>query len=63
MGAQSGTSCSEGCRQKVSVTVEQEGVLVIRAVRRKYSLDQLVAGITKKNRHGEIDWGRPTQVI
>jgi antitoxin component of MazEF toxin-antitoxin module len=34
-------------------------VLVLRAVRRRYTLDQLVGGITKKNRHGEIDWGRP----
>ena len=52
---------SAGLREgdKVSVTVEQEGVLVIRAVRRKYTLEQLVAGITKKNRHDEVDWGRP----
>jgi antitoxin component of MazEF toxin-antitoxin module len=28
-----------------------------RAVPRRYSLAQLVAGITAENRHGEVDWG------
>lgn len=28
-----------------------------RAVPRRYSLAQLVAGITEQNRHDEIDWG------
>jgi antitoxin component of MazEF toxin-antitoxin module len=27
------------------------------AVPRRYSLAQLVAGITEENRHGEFDWG------
>jgi antitoxin MazE len=44
---------------RLSVTVEQEGVLVIRSTRRKYGLKELVSGITKQNRHGEIGWGRP----
>jgi antitoxin component of MazEF toxin-antitoxin module len=39
---------------EVDVMVEEEGALVIRVVRPKYSLDTLVAGITKKNRHGEL---------
>jgi len=25
----------------------------------RYSLEELVAGITPENRHGEIDWGPP----
>jgi antitoxin component of MazEF toxin-antitoxin module len=41
------------------VTVEPDGALVIRAVRPKYTLDELVAGITKTNRPDEIDWGKP----
>jgi antitoxin MazE len=27
--------------------------------RRRYTLDQLVAGITPKNRHCELEWGPP----
>jgi antitoxin MazE len=27
--------------------------------RRRYPLDQLVAGITPKNRHRELEWGPP----
>ena len=44
---------------KLSLTVAQDGSLVIRALRPKYTLDELVAGITKTNRHDEIDWGKP----
>lgn len=53
---------SAGLRQgdRLSITVEQEGVLVIRSTRRKYTLEQLVSGITKRNRHDETDWGPPT---
>lgn len=32
---------------------------VIRSIRKKYSLLELVARITKKNRHRSVDWGRP----
>jgi antitoxin component of MazEF toxin-antitoxin module len=40
----------------------RDGKLVIevtmpRRRKRRYTLDELVAGITPENRHGEIDWG------
>ena len=40
----------------VDVSVEN-GAVVIRASRLTYSLEQLVAGITARNRHDESDWG------
>jgi antitoxin MazE len=42
----------------VDVSVEN-GAVVIRASRPAYSLEQLVAGITARNRHDESDWGTP----
>ena len=42
----------------VDVVVEG-GAIVIRPARARYSLDELVAGITKANRHDETDWGAP----
>ncbi|MGE3956485.1 MAG: AbrB/MazE/SpoVT family DNA-binding domain-containing protein [Vicinamibacterales bacterium] len=42
----------------VEVVVE-EGAIVIRPARTRYSLDELVGGITKANRHDETDWGGP----
>lgn len=42
----------------VDVVVEQ-GAIVIRPARTRYSLDELVEGITKANRHGKTDWGSP----
>jgi antitoxin MazE len=33
------------------------GTIVIRPSRPRYSLDELVRRITPKNRHGENDWG------
>lgn len=46
---------SEGVR--MTIAVNAEGDLVLRAVRRRYELSELVAGITRGNRHGETDWG------
>jgi len=40
--------------------VASNGNIVMRASRPKYELRRLVAGITPKNRHGEIDWGKAT---
>jgi len=41
----------------LSLDLEADGSIVLRSTLRKYSLDELVAGISKKNRHGETDWG------
>jgi antitoxin MazE len=45
----------EGMAVELSV---EEGRLIV-TPRRRYSLDQLVAGITDENRHAETDWGEP----
>jgi antitoxin MazE len=46
----------EGANVEVKVSGRN---LVLAPTSREYSLDELVAGITSKNRHGEIDWGSP----
>jgi antitoxin MazE len=46
----------EGDTVEVSV---DNGAIVIRPGRRRYSLDELVGGITKRNRHRETDSGAP----
>jgi antitoxin MazE len=40
----------------VSVSVK-DGAIVVRPARPTYSVDALVAKITKRNRHEETDWG------
>lgn len=42
----------------VQVSVDN-GTIVIRPSRRRYSLNELVRRITPKNRHDESDWGAP----
>lgn len=46
----------EGDTVEVSV---RNGTILIRPGRPTYSLDQLVARITPRNRHTETDWGTP----
>ena len=46
----------EGDTVQVSV---DNGTIVIRPSRPRYSLDELVRRITPKNRHDESDWGGP----
>ena len=41
----------------VQFDVQAPGVIVVRAAAKKDSLQELVAGITQKNRHWETDWG------
>lgn len=43
----------------VDFEVEAPGVIVMRATRIQPTLEDLVAGITPQNRHGETDWGKP----
>ena len=50
-------SLTEG--DSVELALDRKGGIVLRPVRRKYELSELVAQITPKNRHRETDWGRP----
>jgi antitoxin MazE len=43
----------------VTVEAADDGSLVIRPARARYSVDELVRGITRRNRHGETPWGAP----
>jgi antitoxin MazE len=36
-----------------------EGKLTLALAQPEYTLEELVAGITSKNRHEEADWGEP----
>ena len=47
---------SEG--DDVEVTVK-DGTIVISPARRRYRIEELVKGITVKNRHPETAWGPP----
>ena len=42
----------------IDVSVDN-GTIVVRPSRPKYSLDELVCRITARNRHSESDWGAP----
>lgn len=43
------------------VTVEKSGdTLVVRSLKiPRYNLKKLLKGVTAKNKHKEVDWGRP----
>lgn len=42
----------------VDVAVEN-GTLVVRPARKRYTIEELVADIRPDDRHGETDWGPP----
>jgi antitoxin MazE len=44
---------------EVSLGLTKEGHLLLRAIRARYSLDELVSQIKPSNRHAETDWGLP----
>ncbi|PJA79725.1 MAG: PbsX family transcriptional regulator, partial [Nitrospirae bacterium CG_4_9_14_3_um_filter_41_27] len=39
--------------------VRRDGEIIITPARKGYSLDKLLAGVTKNNIHSEFDTGRP----
>jgi antitoxin MazE len=43
----------------VTLTLADEGRVLVSATRRKYRLKDLVSRITAENRHEETDWGSP----
>lgn len=49
-----------GLTEGALVEVKRSGrKLVLTPVQPEYQLEELVAGIAPKNRHGETDWGKP----
>ena len=48
---------SEG--DSLSLAVQPDGSLVLKSTQRKYSIEELAAKITARNRHEETDWGGP----
>jgi antitoxin MazE len=40
--------------------VARQGQIIIRPAKPRYSLDELLSGITPHNRHAETDFGPPT---
>ncbi len=51
---------SEGKRAEMTI---EDGALVVKVARsrkrRRYRLEELIAGITKENYHPEVEWGPP----
>jgi len=45
--------------QLVSVKVQKGRIVIEPMIKSEYQLDELLAGITAKNLHGESDFGRP----
>ena len=44
---------------EVSFKVQGADIVISSSVKPSYTLEELVKCITEKNRHKEIDWGRP----
>ena len=50
---------SDGKAAEMTVSNGKLVIEIARRRKRRYALDELVAGITPDNRHDETDWGRP----
>lgn len=49
-----------GLEENAKVDMSVQGkTITIRPVRKKYTLEELVKGITPANRHDLVDWGPP----
>lgn len=44
---------------RVDLSLSEDGRVVLTPARHRFTLDELVQGITPGNRHAETDWGRP----
>ena len=44
----------------VNLSLVEDKIIVKPKSRRRYTLFQMLKGITKNNRHQELDWGKPT---
>ena len=44
---------------RLSLDLTEDGAIVLRSTRRRYTLRDLVSKITAKNLHAETDWGAP----
>ncbi|MBM5812150.1 MAG: PbsX family transcriptional regulator [Gammaproteobacteria bacterium] len=45
--------------QKVNLTVTRGRIVIEPSSRVEYDLDELIAGITSRNAHGEVGFGKP----
>lgn len=43
----------------VSLVIEEGRIIVEPQPGKRYTLDELLKGVNKKNLHGEMDWGKP----
>ncbi len=43
----------------VEVSMENGNIIVKPIKESRYTLEELLEGITDENLHGEVDWGRP----
>ena len=43
----------------VTLNTKDGRIIIVPSNRRRYVLDELVAGITRDNRHDALDWGPP----
>jgi len=48
-----------GVDSAVEINEADEGIMIKPVGKKEYSLKELVKGITPRNRHHEIDFGRP----
>ncbi len=48
-----------GVDSTIEIDEADEGIVIKPVGKKEYSLMELVKGITRQNRHGEADFGRP----